>query len=134
MSAPDTRAAAKNRPAPGWIATRDDRPATTMIAAVITHSTTTPATRPHRAWAVARPRVVAPVSRSSHRPASSSPRSDRVPDSRPHTAPRMLRVRNVLRTVNPAFVCSIGAGPKRAMMARFDPKAVARASRWARVL
>ncbi len=52
----------------------------------------------------------------------------------PHTAPMMLSVMEILKTVKPATVWSCGAGPKSALVALFEPNAAANASRWATVL
>ena len=125
MTALATRATAKNRPGPGLISMRADCPVTTMMRAVTAHRVATPPARPANAWTAAPRRVVAPVSRSSHRPESSSPRRSLVLVNRPHTAPRMLNVMKVLKTVNPATVWSCGAGPNSALVALFDPNAAA---------
>ena len=66
-------------------------------------------------------RVVWPASNSSQRPLSSSPRSKRVLVSSPQTAPRTIRVIEILNTVKPATVCRSGAGPNRALVALFEP-------------
>ncbi len=46
--------------------------------------------------------------------------------SSPQTAPMIIRVMEVFNTVNPATVCSRGAGPKRAVLALLAPKVAAR--------
>ena len=107
---------------------------TLVIKAVIAHIVSTPAASPASAWAAAPFRVVCPESSSSHRPASSSPRSKRVLVSRPHTAPRTMSVIEVLNTVKPATVWSWRAGPKSARLALFRAKAFAKCCRSAGVL
>ncbi len=82
----------------------------------------------------ARPGWYWPASSSSQRPLSSSPRSSLVLVSSPHTAPSSISVMEILKTVKPATVWSCGAGPNRALVAWFEPKAAASASRWAGVL
>ena len=57
----------------------------------------------------------------SHRPSSSSPRSNFVLRSSPQTAPRIMSVMEILKTVKPATVWSCGAGPNRALVALFEP-------------
>ena len=59
--------------------------------------------------------------RRSQRPLSSSPRSSLVLVSSPHTAPRIISVMEILKTVNPLTVWSCGAGPKRALIALLVP-------------
>ena len=105
-----------------------------MKTAVIAHSTRTPVPNPQSAWPAAPRRVVRPESSSSHRPRSSSPRNRRVLVSNPQTAPRIIRVIEILNTVKPATVWRSGAGPNRALVALLAPYALARASRWAWVL
>jgi hypothetical protein len=73
------------------------------------------------AWAPPRRRVVRPVRRRSQRPASSSPRSNLVLVSGPHTAPRSMSVMEILKAVKPPTVWSWGAGPKSALIALFEP-------------
>ena len=46
--------------------------------------------------------------------------------SSPHTAPRIISVMEILKTVNPATVWSCGAGPKSALVALFEPYAAAK--------
>ena len=121
MTAVATMASAKYSAGPGAMPTLESWPATTVMTAVTAHSTKTPAPRPPSAWAAAPRRVVCPASSSSQRPLSSSPRSSLVLVSRPQTAPRMIRVMEILKAVNPATVCSCGAGPNRAVIALSDP-------------
>ena len=66
-------------------------------------------------------RVVWPASSRSQRPASSSPRSNLVPVSSPQTRPRTMSVMAILKTVKPRRSGGVGAGPKRALIALFDP-------------
>ena len=73
------------------------------------------------AWAVARRRVVCPATSRSHRPRSSSPRRSRVLVSSPHTAPRIMRVMETLKSVNPVTVWRAGVGPKRVLIAWLAP-------------
>ncbi len=91
------------------------------MTAVTYHSVTAPAPSPPRACAVAPRRVVRPVSSSSQRPLSSSPRSSLVLVRRPHTAPRIIRVMEILKTVKPPTVWSCGAGPNSALVALLVP-------------
>ena len=56
------------------------------------------------AWAAARRRVVCPTSRTSQRPASSSPRSSLVASISPQTAPTMLSTPRLRQAVKPATV------------------------------
>ena len=76
------------------------------MIAVTTHRTAAPAPSPAIAFAVAPRRVVWPVSRRSQRPLSSSPRSSLVLVSSPHTAPRIMSVMEILKTVKPPTVWS----------------------------
>jgi hypothetical protein len=114
--------------------TFESRPTTTVITAASAQRAKTPAPKPLSAWTAASLRVVWPVSNSSHRPLSSSPRSRRVLVSRPQMAPRIMSVMEILNAVKPATVCRSGAGPNRALVALLEPKAAARASRCAWVL
>ena len=100
-----------------------------VMPAVTAHSTRAPLLSAHSACAAARLRVVWPASSRSHRWLSSSPRSNRVLVSRPHTAPRTISVIETLKTVKPATVSSRGAGPKSALVALFAPYAEASAFR-----
>ena len=68
-----------------------DPPAAAKTA-IGTQSATMPAPSPIAACSAAPPRVVCPDRNSSHRPASSSPRSTRVAITSPQIAARMIRV------------------------------------------
>ena len=114
--------------------TLEECPTTEVTSAVTAQSATAPAAKPARAWRVAPRRVVCPTSRTSHRPASSSPRRSLVPAKRPHTAPTMLRIPRLLHAVKPATVWIRCAGPMSASMAAFVPKVAARWFRSASVL
>ena len=116
------------------MSTFEYRPAATVNTVVMAHKVAAPMARPPSAWPLAPRLVVCPLSNSSHRPASSSPRSSRVEVSRPQMAPRTIKVMEALNTVKPATVCSWGAGPNNALPALFDPNAAARCSRSVRVL
>ncbi len=121
MTAVATMARAKYSAGPAAMFTFESSPVRTVMTAVSAHSARTPAPRPPSAWAAAPRRVVWPASRSSQRPLSSSPRSSLVLVSSPHTAPRTIRVIEILKTVKPATVWSLGAGPNRALVALLDP-------------
>ena len=97
----------------------------TESTAATAHSAARPTARPPLACAAACRRVVCPVRRSSQRPASSSPRSSLVLVSSPQMAPSTINVMMLLKMVKPATVCRAAAGPKRAALARLDPKAAA---------
>ncbi len=97
------------------------RPTATVTAALIPHNVTSPAPSPTRAFAVAPRRVVCPTSSSSQRPASSSPRSNRVPVSNPHTPPTMLSTPRDRQAVKPATVPIWCAGPSKALIPTLDP-------------
>jgi hypothetical protein len=86
----DTTASEKKSSVPAAMCTFEERPTTTVLAAVMTQKTAKPTPSPAIACALPLRRVVWPASRSSQRPESSSPRESRVPASSPHTAPRML--------------------------------------------
>ena len=101
--------------------TLEARPERTVMIAVTAHSVKAPAPRPARAWSWHLAGWSGRVSRRSQRPLSSSPRSSLVLVSSPHTAPRIMRVMEILKTVKPLTVWSWGAGPKRALIALFEP-------------
>ena len=103
------------------MSTLELRPESTVMTAVTAHSIRRPAPRPASACVAAPLRVVCPDSKRSHRPSSSSPRNNFVLRSSPHTAPRIMSVMEILKTVKPATVWSCGAGPKRALVALFEP-------------
>ncbi len=134
MTAVATMARAKYRAEPTAMCTFESTPQRTVITAVSAHNARAPVPKPPSAWMTAALRVVWPVSNSSQRPLSSSPRSRRVLVSSPHTAPRSISVIEILNTVKPATVWRSGAGPNRALVALFEPYVAARASRWAWVL
>src|SRR5581483_11704628 len=94
--------------------TFEDAPADTERSAVAAQSSANPAPSPTAAWAAARPRVVWPAHRISQRPASSSPRSDRVAANRPQIAARMITNIPDLYAVYPATVSSRRSGPNSA--------------------
>ena len=129
MTALATRARAKYRAAPNPMLTLEEVPMRTATTAVMAQTVATPAARPPSASPAARRRVVCPESRTSQRPVSSSPRSNRVLVSNPHTAPASINVIEVLNTVKPAAVSNRGAGPKRALEAWLDPNVAASRSR-----
>ncbi len=87
---------AKYSDVPTPIPTFPLEPAATARTAVGTHMATTATPEPIAACAAALPRVVRPDRNSSHLPASSSPRSDRVAANSPQIAPRMIRENIVL--------------------------------------
>ncbi len=86
------------------------------------------------AWAVARPRVVAPVEEELPPAgvllAAQQPGAGQQSPDGPDDAEGEERLEHGEPGDRSA---AWGAGPKRAMVARFEPKAAARASRWRRV-
>ncbi len=134
MTALDTRANAKNKAGPTAISTLEECAVTAVIRAVTAHKVAAPAASPLIAWAVAPLRVVWPVSKSSQRADSSSPRRSRVLVNSPQTAPRIISVMDTLNTVKPATVWSRVAGPNSALVALLDPNAASRCCRWVCVL
>ena len=89
IAAAATAAVAKNSDAPAPMPTFAGLPPATARTAVGTQSATSPTPSPIAPCSAARPRVVRPERNSSHRPASSSPRSTRVAINNPQIAPRM---------------------------------------------
>ena len=108
-------------------------PAATVNPAVTAHRATNPTASPAMAWTVAWRRVVRPANSSSHRPASSSPRSRRVAVSRPQIAPTMISRPNIRHATKPSIVPSWRAGPVTAARLPLLPNVLANSSREARV-
>ena len=133
MTAPVTTAVARNSALPAEMPILAGDPAATVAAAVITHSSASPAASPASAWATARRRVVCPARSSSRRPASSSPRVSRVAASMAHTAPTGTRTPMARHAVNPPMVASCWPCPSSAEKPAFVPKVSAIFSRDATV-
>lgn len=129
-----TDASASAAASPGLKPTREERPASPTTTPGSAQSRNNPLPTPSSASAQAWRRVVRPASSSSQRPASSSPRSNLVPHSRPHTAPTRLRIPTARHCVNPATVSMPRAGPNSALNPAFDPSPATRACRSAAVL
>ncbi len=124
---------AKNSEAPMPKCASRTRLIASTLTVVIAHSVATPTAMPASAPAAARPRVVGPASRSSHRPVSSSPRSILVEVRIPHTAPTMTRTASVRHAVKPATVPISCGTPKSAWSPAFDPSDCASVARDAAV-
>ncbi len=121
MQAPATTANAKKRAAPAPMPTFDDRPIAMVMIPVVTRSATSPIAMASSASAAERLLVVRPASRSSHRPASSSPRIILVLVRMPQTAAVMARTVRHFQAVNPGTVSIWIAGPTSALMPVLAP-------------
>jgi hypothetical protein len=92
IAAADSSAVAANSEAPSPIPTFAEPSAAAVSRAVGIHVATKPTPSPAAAWIAAPALVVCPDRNSSQRPASSSPRKERVVTSRPQIAPRIITV------------------------------------------
>ena len=101
------------------------RPAAKATAAVAVHRAPRPKAIAATARAAAPRRVVWPTTSSSHRPESSSPRSQRVAASSAQMEPRIVTIPRLRQAVHPATVSSARPDPNSARRAPLPPTVVA---------
>ena len=124
----------KNNAPPAATSTFDERPKATISTPVVTNSAPRPLASANNACTADPRRVVRPASRTSQRPASSSPRSSLVAVRIPHTEPVMARTVRHFHTVKPDTVSMRNAGPTSALMPGFEPNSFTRSRRAASLL